>query len=310
MIDLHLHLDGSVAPQDIIKAAEESGIECGCKNIDEIRKKMVYCPNERSLVNYLSCFDIPCSIMQTPEIMRYMVLKLSERLYSLGIKYAEVRFAPQLHINRGFCMDEMVEACIEALEYSSLLGVDIKFILCMMRGEDKHKLNELTIDCAEKYLGKGVCAIDLAGDEAGYPTKNFEDLFKYASKHNIPFTIHAGEAGSTGDVWDAVRYGAKRIGHGIRLMDDIELIKYIKSHNIGIECCPTSNVQTGAVEDIYSHPLVKMLENGLLVNINSDNMTVSDTNIVKEYKIIEKIEGFNSDYKKVLLNNAKMMMFR
>lgn len=308
MIDLHLHLDGSLTAGDIIKAAAETGTKLEYTR-DELASGLVYDAKDRSLVNYLKCFDIPCSIMQTPDISRFMVMKLLERLASHGVKYSEIRFAPQLHTLKGYSQEDIVKACIEGIDYAYFLGIDAKLILCMMRNDD-FKANETTLELAKKYLGQGVVALDLAGDEFNNPTEKYKELFEYAAKKNIPFTIHAGEAGGCKEIWDAVSFGAKRIGHGIRAIDDLELMKYLRDHKIGLECCPTSNIQTLAVDSIEDHPLIKFLDFGILATVNTDNMTVSNTSLNKEFELIKNIPGYNESHKIHLLSNARAIAFK
>ena len=171
---------------------------------------------------------MPLKVMQTKENLSRIALELGEDLEKDDIIYAEVRFAPQLHTKNGLSYDDIVFSVIEGFKKCN---IKINVILCMMRGASY--INNLkTIEVAEKYLNKGVVALDLAGDEKHFKTKDYEDLFKMAKEKNIPFTIHAGEADNANSVLDAISFGAKRIGHGIRIIDDNAAIDEVIKNNI------------------------------------------------------------------------------
>jgi adenosine deaminase len=309
MYDLHLHLDGSLQPNDILKAAKEQGIDIGKPSISEIENQVVYDASKHSLTEYLKCFELPLKVMQTPEGVRFAVMQLAMQLKKDTVDCAEIRFAPQLHTSLGFSQEEIVKAAIEGLDYANLVGVSAKLILCLMRGENNFKENEETIDVAEKYLGKGVVALDLAGDESHFKTSDYTELFEYAAKREIPFTIHAGEADGPESVEAAIKMGAKRIGHGIAIAKDKTLMKYVADHEIGVEMCPTSNFQTGAVASIEEYPLFKFLDNGILATINTDNRVVSSTTIRREIELVKTLPGFEEKYLGILYSNSKKILF-
>lgn len=309
MLDLHLHLDGSFDAADIFKAANETGVDIGVTNIEEIRKRTIYNSANGSLTDYLKCFELPLKVLQNAESVRYSVMKLLERLRADSVDYAEIRFAPQLHTLSGLSQKQVVFAACEALEYGQFIGIEAKLILCMMRGEDNFNENEITIETAAEFIGKGVVALDLAGDESRHKTTEFCDLFKIASEKKIPFTIHAGEADGAESVEAALRFGASRIGHGLAAVNDRELMKYMASHNIGVEVCPISNMQTMAASGYDKYPLFTLLENGVAANINTDNRTVSDTDMHKEFELIKKIEGYRPEYVNLIKENALKIKF-
>lgn len=309
MVELHLHLDGSLSEKTVRKIVSEEGLV-----IPEIASGVSLSPflqyiNENgSLADYLKCFELPLKVLQTPNAVRFACMKLCEELEQEGVRYAEVRFAPQFHTAKGYSQEEILLAAIEARDYASLLGVEIDYILCVMRGQSS-KANEETLELALKYLGKGVVALDLAGDEAGYPTEQYAELFTYAAKNGLPFTIHAGEAAGPESIETALRLGAWRIGHGVAAINDIELMNYLAKHQIPLEMCPTSNVQTKAVQDISEHPLVKFLEKGIAVTVNTDNRMVSDTTLKKEFQVIRSIPGYKEEYDRVLRWNSENARF-
>ncbi len=164
-----------------------------------------------------------------------------------------------------------------------------------MRSDHNQEENLETVNLAKKYLVKdeGVVAIDLAGAEGLFKTADFEKEFSMAQELGIPFTIHAGEADGAESVWTALKFGAKRIGHGVRIAEDPELIKYVIEHNIPLEMCPNSNRQTKAVDDMTAYPLKKFLEAGVKVTINTDDMAICRTNLQNEFDYIKKMYGIS-----------------
>lgn len=329
MNELHLHLDGSLTPSVVKKIAEEEHIELSsedalcqetkgkCERTAEnmlpsdeaLLSQMSFSSEKGTLADYLKCFELPIRVLQTPQAVRFAAMKLSEELAREGISYAEIRFAPQFHTQKGYTQEQILLGAIEALGYASLLGIEISFILCMMRGQSD-KANEETLNLAVKYFGRGVCALDLAGDEALWPVGAYEGFFSYAAKNGLPFTVHAGEAAGAESVEEALRLGAWRIGHGIAAINDRELMKYLAEHHIPLEMCPTSNLQTGAAQSIEAYPLVEFLERGMCVTVNTDNRTVSDTTLNKEFELIKRINGYSENNKRQLIEHAEMASFK
>ena len=179
-----------------------------------------------------------------------------------------------------------------------------KLILCCMRGVDNHEKNLLTVRTAAAFLGRGVAALDLAGAEALYPTADFADVFGLARELGVPFTIHAGEADGPESIEAALDFGASRIGHGVRAAEKPELLERLRDQRIPLEMCPSSNVQTKAVPSLSRHPVLEFLRQGLCVTVNTDNMTVSDTTIEKEFGLLSRELGMTAEERKKLLLNA------
>lgn len=301
LIELHLHLDGSVSAGSARILSEMAGIKI--PDDDKALKSSLVCPrNCGSLESYLDCFALPVSLLQKSECISFAVRKLCDELRTVGCIYAEIRFAPQKHCHDGLSQEEAVEAAISGLASSQIKA---RLILCCMRDPSNEKANFTTLELAEKYLNKGVCACDLAGNEKAFPNSLFEHLFAFASAEGLPFTIHAGEAAGAGSVESAVRMGASRIGHGIRAVEDPELVKMLAAKNIPLEICPTSNLNTGVYHEISSMPLPDLIRAGVTVTVNSDNMSVSDTDVRKELNKISKAFSLKQkDIKKLLLNSA------
>lgn len=305
MIDLHLHFDGSLLPRTILELAREQQIPLPAEEPDELKLFLTAPEDCKSLNEYLEKFDLPLLVLQTKEAIRKGMYTLMCSLKEQGMLYAEVRFAPQSHLRKGLTQEEVVKAAVLGMQ-EALAGsfFQAKLILCCMRGTDNRKENKETIRVAGSYLGRGVAAIDLAGAEALYPTADFEELFVYARNLGIPFTIHAGEADGPESIEAALSFGAARIGHGVRAGEDEKLLVRLRERRIPLEMCPTSNVQTKAVESFCEHPVLDYLRFGLRVTLNTDNMTVSDTTIEGEYGRLARELGMTKEEHRQLLFHA------
>ena len=296
LIDLHLHLDGSLSVKTVKELAALQNIEIPEKE-EELLKLLRINDDCKDLTEYLEKFAFPGKLLQTKEAIAISVFNLQEELKEQGLIHAEIRFAPQLHTLKGLSQREVIEAAIDGLNRSDFSA---ELIICCMRGNDNHEANLETVKLAKDYIGKGVCCIDIAGAEALFPTENFADLFALAREDGTPFTIHAGEADGPKSVYKALEYGTKRLGHGVRSLEDPALIEKIVSEGITLELCPTSNLHTCMFPTMEEYPLRKLMEAGVKVTINTDNMTVSNITLAKEFgKLIaafdltdEEIKGF------------------
>ncbi len=286
LVDLHLHLDGSLSLDSVKKLAALQNIEIP-DNDKELLEKLQVSDGCRDLNEYLEKFDFPCSLMQTPIGITTAVKNLEAELAAQGLIYAEIRFAPQLHTLQGMTQSEVVAAAVKGMGQSALKST---LILCCMRGKGNQEANLETVHVAKEFLGKGVGAIDLAGAEALFPTADFEDLFVLAKELEVPYTIHAGEADGPESVYKALEFGAKRIGHGVRSIEDEALVQRLAAEGITLEMCPTSNLNTSIFESYEAYPLKKFLEAGVKVTINTDNMTVSNTTVAEELQHLNLTE--------------------
>lgn len=302
LIDLHLHLDGSLSLRSAEILAEMQEIEIP-KEKKILENIMKIPPNCKNLNDYLKRFEFPLFLLQTEEALSESVYRLQEELAGQGLIYAEIRFAPQLHMKRGLSQEQAVKAALNGLERSSF---NANLILCCMLNDSGNKQNRETIRLTEKYIGEGVSAADMAGVESLYPLKDYKKLFDYAAGLGVPFTIHAGEAAGAENIWTALSYGAKRLGHGIRAEEDKKLIKFLADRRIPLEMCPTSNLNTKAIKDIRDYPIKKYMEAGIPVTVNTDNMTVSDTSLRKELQLIADTFNFGEKtIKQLLMNSAE-----
>ena len=282
-VELHLHLDGSVRPTTISELLNIS--------IEEARKLSSVSLKENSLKDYLEKFDIPLKIMQTKENLMRISKELALDLLKDNVIYAEIRFAPNKHLENGLTLDEVITSILKGLKE---VPIKTNLILCMMRG-DSYAKNVEIIKYAKKYLGKGVVGIDLAGNEAAYPVNNYQELFAIARKENIPFTIHAGEGDGALSIINAINLGAKRIGHGVRAIESTEALNLLKEKDITLEVCPKSNLDTKMYNKLESHPIKKLLDKGVKVTINTDNRTVSNITLEETYKELKETFHFSKE---------------
>lgn len=305
LADLHLHLDGSLSPEFVLKQADQNGIPLPAENVQDLLPFLSVGDSCQSLNEYLEKFDLPLCVLQTEDAMEQSVYDLMGRLAKEKLAYAEIRFAPQLHLKKGLSQQAVTEAALSGLK-SALRDypIDGKLILCCMRMADNRDANLETVETARHYMNQGVAALDLAGAEALFPTKAFEEIFHQASKYDIPFTIHAGEADGPQSIRDALRFGAARIGHGVRCMEDAALMEELIKRQIPLEICPISNAQTKACPDLVHHPILKLLEVGVCVTVNTDNRTVSNTNLTKEFDALRRELAMKDSQEEKLLQNA------
>lgn len=293
-IELHIHLDGSVRPSTVSEILK--------LDKSEIEKEMKVDNSCKDLNEYLTKFDLPLKILQTKENLIRVSEELAIDLKNDGVIYAEVRFAPILHTKNGLTCEEVIESVIEGI---SKVNIKINLIICLMRNVsdiDNYKV----IDAGLKYINNRVVGFDLAGAEALYKTSNFKSLFNYIKKYNIPFTIHAGEADGITSIKSAIDFGTKRIGHGVRIIEDDSMIKYAKDNDITFEVCPTSNIDTKIFKEYKEHAIKKMYDNNLNITVNTDNRTVSNITLTEEYEKLINIFGFNlNDLKNMNINAIK-----
>ena len=297
IVELHLHLDGSLRPETVWELAKEQGVELPAKSAEEVKYMMEVPEDCKTLEEYLERFDLPLLVLQKADAIERVAFELGEDRAKKGVEYAERRFAPQLSIKDGLTQDEVVEAAIRGAERGMKMYPQIRvgLILCCMRGADNEELNMQTVETAKKYLGDVVCAVDIAGAEGLFPTENFAPVFAKVREYGLPMTIHAGEAAGPDSMKTALSFGTKRIGHGVAAINDPELIKRLIDENVTLEVCVTSNYHTKVVLAIRMHPIHKLLEAGVHVTVNSDNRTCSRTTLQKEKEVLKEELGFTDE---------------
>lgn len=305
-IDLHCHIDGSVRPETIIELAEKHNIAIPSYDKDKIREFLVAPADCKSLVDYLKVFDIPEKVMQSEDALRRVTFELYEDAAKENVKYMEVRFAPMMHTFNGLTLEKVIESVVKGLkDAEAKYEIKGNVILCCMRNQSEDDAFKV-IEAGREFLGKGVAAIDLCAAELDNFCDKFIEAAKFAKSIGYRITIHAGETGVGMNVYDAVtKLGAERIGHGVYIKDCDKAYRIVKDNNVTLEMCPTSNVQTKAVESIEEHPFRNFYDDGIKVTVNTDNRTVSDTNMTKECRILfDDFKLGKDDYRKIYINSV------
>lgn len=287
-LDLHLHLDGSMLPESAWEMAIERNIKLPANTLEDFRKFIIVTADCKSVNEYLKRFDMPLEILQDTKSIIRTARELVELLASQGLAYAEIRFAPQLHTKCNLTQRNAIEAVLDGVKQGieNSKSIEIGVICCAMSiGVETVNMDENieTVELAKEYLGKGVCAIDLAGAEGIVPLKNYHPVFDLAKELGVPFTCHAGDSQGPETVKDALDFGAKRIGHGHRIFEDKELCERAIKDGVTLEICPTSNIQCQSQPSYTDHPAKKLYDMGVKITINTDNMILSDINLDKEY---------------------------
>jgi adenosine deaminase len=305
--DLHVHLDGSLRLETILDIARSEGIDLPANDVDGLREAIGCGNNFGSLVEYLRGFDITLRVMQTEASLERIAFELAEDAHRENVRYMEVRYAPMLHTRRGLKLTRVVEAVLAGLRRArETYGIKANVIICGIRNISPESSLEMA-ELAVAYKSRGVVGFDLAGAEADFPPKHHRAAFQLVRDNNINCTIHAGEAYGPESIAQAIHVcGAHRIGHGCRLIEDGDLLQYVNDHRMPLECCPSSNVQTGAVKDLASHPLKLYFDLGCRVTINTDNRLITDTSVSKELYLVHSQMGVPfSDVKAMIVAGFK-----
>jgi adenosine deaminase len=300
---LHDHLDGGLRPQTVIDLADEAGYTgLPSRHPGELAEVLAAGANRGHLNLYLDAFRHTVGVMQTPDALRRVAREAAEDLAADGVVYAEVRFAPELHTERGLSLDQVVEAVTEGFRDGSRGGrIQVRALLTAMRTAAR----SLEIaEVAVRHRDNGVVGFDIAGAEAGWPPSRHLDAFQFVRRANFHATVHAGEGFGLPSIWEAVQYcGAERLGHGVRLIEDItvdadgevtlgRLAAYIRDGRIPLEMCPSSNVQTGAAESIETHPLRLLRQLRFRVTVNTDNRLMSQVSLTSEFAVLVAEFGY------------------
>jgi adenosine deaminase len=319
---LHDHLDGGLRPATVLELAEQTGYEqLPGTDVDALATWFRTSAHSGSLERYLEPFAHTVSVMQTPPALYRVAYECVEDLSSDNVVYAEVRFAPELHIDRGLSLDEVVDAVLagfadgEKAARADGRTITVRCLVTAMR----HAARSLEIaELAIRFRDKGVVGFDIAGAEAGYPPTRHLDAFEYMREHNGRFTIHAGEAFGLPSIHEAIAFcGADRLGHGVRIVDDISeqldgndalgrVAAIVRDKRIPLEMCPSSNVQTGAVRSIDEHPFDLLARLRFRVTVNTDNRLMSDTTMSEEMLRLVEAFGYGwSDLARFTINAMK-----
>ncbi len=319
---LHDHLDGGLRPATVLELAEQAGYrELPATDVDELAAWFRTAAHSGSLVRYLEPFAHTVGVMQTPAALYRVAYECVEDLAADNVVYAEVRFAPELHISEGLSLDDVVDAVLagfadgEKAMRAEGRTITVRCLVTAMR----HAARSLEIaELAIRFRDKGVVGFDIAGAEAGHPPTRHLDAFEYMRNHNGRFTIHAGEAFGLPSIHEAIAFcGADRLGHGVRIVDDItenpdgtytlgRVAAIVRDKRIPLEMCPSSNVQTGAVRSIAEHPFDLLARLRFRVTVNTDNRLMSDTTMSQEMLRLVEAFGYGwSDLARFTINAMK-----
>ena len=301
---LHDHLDGGLRPATVVELAAEIGHELPVTDPDELGGWFTAAADSGSLVRYLETFAHTVGVMQTASALHRVAAECALDLAADGVVYAEVRFAPEQHLTRGLTLPEVVEAVLagfaDGSAQAALAGQPIRIgtlLTAMRHAARSMEIAELSV----RYRDAGVVGFDIAGAEAGFPPTRHLDAFEYLQRENFHFTIHAGEAFGLPSIWQAIQWcGADRLGHGVRIVDDISeadrslgrLAAYVRDKRIPLELCPSSNVQTGAAASISEHPIGLLRDLRFRVTVNTDNRLMSGTSMTKEMSLLAEAFGY------------------
>jgi adenosine deaminase len=293
--ELHVHLDGSLRPQTLLELATQQGKRLPTSDPEELADYM-HVQDARNLVDYLARFEVTLSVMQTADAMERIAYELAEDLARENVRYAEIRYSPILNSREGLPLPETVEAPLRGLRRAEAeFGIRTALIICGIRNMEPETSRDLA-DLTVAFKGRGVVAFDLAGAEYNYPAKKHKDAFFTVLNRNMAATIHAGEAYGAESIHQALHYcGAHRIGHGTRLFEDPDLMRYVRDFRIPIEICLTSNVQTRAVASFATHPVRQYFDDGLVISLNTDNRLMSGTTVTEEFWRAHHHLGFTWD---------------
>ena len=317
---LHDHLDGGLRPSTVIDLADISGYkELPSSNVEKLSEWFHEGANRRDLNLYLETFAHTVGVMQDEYSCHRVAKECAEDLAEDGCVYAEIRFAPSLFTTQKLSVHEVMEAVLSGFsEGSSGTNLTLRTIITAMRtSNDTKTIAEAAVD----FRDKGVVGFDIAGREAGYPPTDHLEAFQLLQRENFHFTIHAGEAFGLPSIWEAVQYcGAERLGHGVRIIDDIELdssgnyilgslASFIRDRRIPLELCPTSNIHTGAVQSLEEHPIGLLKDLGFRVTVNTDNRLMSNVSMTSELLSLNKAFGWDLDDFSWLTVNAMKSAF-
>jgi adenosine deaminase len=317
---LHDHLDGGLRPETVVElAAEHDYRHLPTTDVDDLARWFHRGAKRNDLVLYLETFAHTVGVMQHPDALERVAYECAQDLAADGVVYAEVRFAPELHTTAGLTLDEVMESVLAGFRRGSAeTGLTVYAICSAMRTAARSlEIAELAV----RWRDAGVVGFDIAGAEAGYPPTRHLDAFHHVQRENFHSTIHAGEAFGLPSIWEALQFcGAERLGHGVRIVDDIELDEggaarlgrlaaYVRDRRIPLELCPTSNVNTGVCPSIADHPIGLLRRLRFRVTVNTDNRLMSDTSMTNEFRQLVDAFGWGLDDLEWLTINAMKSAF-
>lgn len=305
MIDLHHHFDGAFDVPALYREAQRRNLPQGQLDPIEFARRCQVPKNCSSLTDFLAVFFFFYDIAQDLDFLHHEAMKLPKRMSDAGVIYLETRFGPHLFTGAQYTPTQVTEAVVSGIANGN--GSTVKVILCAIRNAPIEHVEEL-IELYQKFQPRGVCGIDLAGDESKFACREYAPVFDRANGLGIPITIHAGEATGPQSVYDALDlFHARRIGHGIRSIEDPHLVQRLAAERIGLEVCLTSNLQTGNATSYQAHPFMRLKEAGVLVTVNTDDPTVSGIDLNDEWNtVIDQFKLSDGEHKSLLHNSIEV----
>jgi adenosine deaminase len=287
--ELHLHLDGALRPRTVLELANEGRVPLPTSDVEKLRDFLEATDSTASLVEYISYFELPIAVLQSVPALERATYELCQDLINDNVRYAEIRFGPWLHTNKGLSLSDVIRGALSGWAAGrKAFGIEGGVIVTALRDMPPAQ-NVALAQVAGRYLNDGVVGFDLAGDEAGHPPILHEDAFRMARALGLNITIHAGEAAGPESVRQAISMGARRLGHGVRAQEDSEVVAMIREDGIQLDMAPTSNAQTKAVRRLEDHPLKRFYERGIKVTISTDSPTVSNVTQTQEFETVARV---------------------
>ncbi len=315
---LHDHLDGGLRPATIVELAQEIGHRLPRTDPVELGEWFVESADSGSLERYLETFDHTVAVMQNAAAITRVASECVQDLAADGVVYAEIRYAPEQHLTAGLSLEQVVDAVREGFEHG-MANAERPIVARQLLTAMRHQARSMEIaELSVAYRDAGVVGFDIAGAEAGYPPTRHLDAFEYLQRENAHFTIHAGEAFGLPSIWQAIQWcGADRLGHGVRIIDDItenadgsvdlgRLTAYVRDRRIPLEMCPSSNLQTGAAASIADHPIGLLTKLRFRVTVNTDNRLMSGTSMSRELALLAEAFDYGlADFRWFAINAMK-----
>jgi adenosine deaminase len=305
--ELHCHLDGSVRPRTVLELARDQGVRLPTTDLAKLTRLLEAGKRTRNLADYLKIFDLTLAVMQEKDALYRVAHELVEDCAAENVRHLEVRYSPILHRKKRLRFEDIVDPVIAGLrDAGAKHDLSTGVIICGIRSMAP-KVSMALAQLAVAYKGRGVLAFDLAGQERDYPAKAHRGAFQLILKHNINSTVHGGEAFGAESIGQALHYcGAHRIGHGTRLREAPDLLRYVRDHRVPLEMCLSSNIQTRAVRSIREHPCGEYFRQGLRVTLNTDNRLMSATTLSEEIALAARAFRFSPyEVKRIILNGFK-----
>lgn len=309
-IDLHLHLDGSIRLKTAWELLKERKSDLPVSSYEQCVDYMQVGEDCTNLLEFFKAFTIPGIILHDSESLERITYELVQTLAEQNVVYAEIRYAPQLHTKQDLTQETAIIAVSAGCKRASedFPNIKVNQILCAMAFEtadQNMKENFETVELVKQFLGKGVVALDLAGAEGLVPISDYRAIFDKANELGVPFTVHAGESAGPENVTEVLNWGTRRIGHGGRSIESDSVVQRLVDTQTPLELCVTSNVQTRSMPSYEQHSIRRLMDAGVCVTVNTDNMTASNTTLEREYQLLmERAKFTEAEIKQTIVNSA------